>query len=280
MKKIWIILAIIVVMIFAIIMAKDAIIKASIEKAVYAVTGLKLDIGSISAGIFNGIVDIKRITLANPPNFSEKIMVDMPEVYVHYDLPAIMKGRIHLPEARFALKEFFVVKNQKGELNLNALKSVQAYRAGRPSSQSAPGKTPEIMIDRLTLRIGKVIYRDYSMGGAPLIREFNINLNETYTNVDDPYKLVNLIVVKALMDTTIAGLANFDVGGLEGTVGDVLATTKKIAAVMNGVQGTAGKTMKTATQTATQTAKQAQDTVKQAAEAAKDIFRNQFGSGE
>lgn len=274
MKKIWIVLAAVIVVIFVIGLAKDTIVKMSVEKASAMVTGLKLRIRTIHVGIFKTAVDIRGLRLENPKGFVDRTMAYIPEIYVHYDLPAIMAGKIHLPEARLVLREFVVVKNQKGELNLNALKTVQAQRERKPLSQISPGKAPEIMIDKLSLSIGKVIYKDYSRGATPFIQEFNINLNETYTNVNDPYKLASLIVVKALMNTSIARMANFDLQGLQGTIGDTLASAQKMVAQAGDVQATA----KEAVGTATKAAKGAQATAKQAVSAVKDMFKNPFDS--
>lgn len=278
MKKLLMVLAVAAVVVLLVSFAKDTIVKTSVERGVEMVTGLKMTIRSIHVGILKAVVDIKDIRVDNPSGFSDRTMIDMPVVYVQYDLPAMMGGKIHLPEARLALKEFVVVKNQKGELNLNALRSVQARKGGK---QAVPGKAPEMMIDRLVLSIGKVVYKDYSRPGVPLVKEFNINLNETYTNVDSPYTLANLIVVKALMNTSIASLANFDLKGLQGTVGDALASAQKISAAVANVNDTIAATQAQAAgtvKTATAAAKQAQDAAKQAADSVKDIFKNPFDS--
>ena len=259
MKKLLIILVAVVVVIFIALLAKDIIIKTSIEKGVELVTGLKLNMGSLKVGIFNPIVDIKNLKLLNPANFPDRTMVDIPEIYVKYDLPAIIGGKIHLPEVRLALKEFVVVKNSKGELNLDAFRTIQAQKEGKSPSEKAAGKAPEIKIDALKLSIGKVIYKDYSRGAEPFVKEFNVNLNESYTNVDNPYTLVNLIIVKALMNTSISSLTNFDLKGLQGTVGGVLSGAQK---------------------TASTAVDKAQEAVKKTTETIKDIFKNPFGSGK
>lgn len=186
MKKWGKILLIVVAVIFVLLLAKDMIIKTSVEKGVELVTGLKLSIRSLSVGIFSPVAAIKDLKLFNPSGFMDKTMIDMPEIYVKYDLGAIIGGKIHLPEVRLALKEFLVVKNSQGELNLDALKTVQAQKEGKSPTQKTSGKAPDIKIDRLALNIGKVIYKDYSKGVSPQVKEFNINLNEVYTNVDNP----------------------------------------------------------------------------------------------
>ena len=270
MKKFLTILSVVVAVIVILLFAKDIIIKTSVEKGVEFVTGLKLNIGSLNIGILKPIADIKNLQLFNPSNFPDRTMVDMPEIYVNYDLPAIIGGKIHLPEVRLALKEFVVLKNAQGKLNLDALKSVQAQKEGKSAPQKTSGKAPQIKIDALKLSIGKVIYKDYSKGGAPDVKEFNINLNESYTNVDDPQALASLIVVKALMHTSIAALTNFDLKGLQGTVGGVLGSAQKMAST---AVATAQATIATAQE-------KAQGTVTQAQETLKNVLKNPFGSSK
>lgn len=277
MKKWIVILAVVIAVAAGFAVVKDTLIKAAVEGGAQMVTGLKLSIRSLHAGILKTVVSIRDLRLANPAGFSDPEMVVMPEVYVHYDLPALLRGTVHLPEARVALAEFVVIKNAKGELNLNALVPVKAQKKGAKASQVASGKAPALKIDKLTLIIGKVVYKDYSRGGEPSVKEFPINLNETFTNVDDPYQLASLIVVKALMNTPVAALANIDLKGLQGTVGEALASAQKIAATAgNAKEAAAAVQVQAAT-----AAKQAQDAAQQAAGSVKDLFKNNpFGSKE
>jgi hypothetical protein len=278
MKKLLTVLAVVVVAVFALSLAKDVIIKAAIEKGVDAVTGLRLSIGSIHVGILKNVVDIKNLRLANPSGFPDPTMIDMPEIYVDYDLKAIMGGTVHLRQARLALKELVVVRNKGGQLNLNSLKSIKTPAQTKAGPQAAVGKAPKMRIDLLALSIGKVVYKDYSFGAAPIVKEFNIDFNETYTNIDDPVTLVNLIVVKALMKTNIASLANFDLGSLQGSVGASLANAQRTAmAAVANMQGAAASAQG-AVKSATEQAKAVQEQAKQTADAMKDLFKNPFGS--
>ena len=267
------------VVFFIFSLAKDIIIKTSVEKGVELVTGLKLTIGSLNVGIFKPAVAIKNLALLNPAGFSDRAMLDMPEIYVNYDLLAILGGNIHLPEVGLGLKEFVVVKNAQGALNLDSLRTVQAQKEGKHPSQKAPGKAPQIKIDTLRLSIGKVIYKDYSKGGTPEVKEFNINLNESYTNVDNPYSLASLIVVKALMHTPIASLTNFDLKGLQDTVGETLASAKRVAseAVATAKEKTK-QAADTAAKKAAEVEKKAQETVTQTSNKGKGLFDKTFGT--
>ncbi|MFH2146228.1 MAG: hypothetical protein ABII75_09440 [Candidatus Omnitrophota bacterium] len=57
-----------------------------------------------------------------------------------------------------------------------------------------------------------IFYKDYSGKGAPAIKEFNANINAQYENITDPQKLATIIMARALMNTTISGLANMTGG--------------------------------------------------------------------
>ena len=46
-------------------------------------TGLGLDIGSMDVGILRSAIGIKALRLRNPAGFSDRFMVELPEIYVH-----------------------------------------------------------------------------------------------------------------------------------------------------------------------------------------------------
>lgn len=260
MKKLIFIVVGILVIAVVLSFAKNIIVKSSIEKGVEVVTGLRLNMRSLNVDIIKTLVGIRDLKLFNPKGYEDRIMLDMPEIYVNYDLPAIIKGKVHLKEMRINLKEFTVVKNEKGELNLDSLKVVQAQKEGKKPEEKEKGKAPEMQIDSLELKIGKVIYKDYSKGGTPSIKEFNINLDERYENITNPYSLVSLIVVRALMGTTIASLTDFDLGGLKGTVSDTLASAQQLA---TEAAAKAQEAVKETTQKAQETLKKTTEDLKQ-----------------
>jgi len=233
MKRPVMVLVAVLAVLLVLSFAKDMIVKVSVEKGVQMVTGLSLKIKSFNVGIVKTLVGIKDLRLFNPEGYKDRVMLDMPEIYVDYDLPSVFQGKVHLEEMRIDMKEFTVVKNERGELNLNSLKVVQAQKEGKKPQEKAAQegkKAPEIQIDSLSLKIGKVIYKDYSRSGKPSVQEFAVNINEKYENITDPYSLVSLIVVKTLMNTSISRLTDFDLGGLQGTVSDTLSSAQKAAA--------------------------------------------------
>jgi hypothetical protein len=181
-------------------------------------------------------------------------------------LGSFIAGKAHLEEVRLNLKEFMVVKNEAGELNLDSLKAVGATEEEEVIDEGKKEKTemPDLQIDLLVLKIDRVIYKDYSKGTPPKVKEYNVNINERYENITNPKTFVSLIILKALKNTAIARLANFDLGKLqEGISG----TVKKTAEIALEAPVKAIEIGKDAGVKAKETA---EETVEKAAEAGKD----------
>ena len=267
MKKMKTILLIFVAILVVLFLGKNAIANMAVSRGVKAITGLTLNIKSLSVGVFRSALGIKELTLFNPSGFKEKVMVDMPELYVNYDLGAFLKGKVHLEEVRLNLKELTVIKNEKGQLNLDSLKVVQAQKEQKgPSQRKEKAKAPEIRIDLLELSIGKVIYKDYSRGTPPQVTEFDVNIREKYENISNPYVLGSLILTRALFKTQIARLANFDVRGLETGLTDAV---KKYSGALTD---TVSKTAFTTKGMGKEVAGSAKQAVGDTADALKKIF--------
>ena len=227
MKKAGIIVGIVIIVLAVLGLTKNMIVKTSVEKGVRFATGLNLEIGSMDVGFLKTYVGIKGLKLHNPDGYPDPIMVDFPDIYVDYDLGAILKKDIHLEQIRIHLKELTIVKNKNGDINLNELKSIaeggektSASKEGKASSSSP--EIPPVRIDELLLKVDRVVYKDYSRGTLK-VRNIDINLDERYENITDVEKLVNLIVLKTLMSAGLMNIAGLAVDEIRGQVSDLLA---------------------------------------------------------
>jgi len=282
MRKLSVVAVTILAILVILFVFKDLVIKASVESGVALVTGLKLNIQSFRVGLISQMVGIKNLRVFNPAGYEDKVMLDMPEIYVDFDLKDIIGGIIHLEEVRINMNEFYVVKNENGELNLDSLKVVQAQKNNEEPAGRDKAKAPDIQVDVLELKVGKVIYKDYSKGGKPTVREFNVNIDERFENIRDPYTLFTMILVRTLAKTTIARLANFDLSGLESTVSESLKAAQKAAkeAIKQATEQTEKMAKEAAAKTqnmAQEAAKQAQETMTKTADELKDALKMPFG---
>ncbi|MBU1888127.1 MAG: AsmA family protein [Candidatus Omnitrophica bacterium] len=209
MKKIFNLMLILVVLIMGTVMARDLIVKKSIENIVSVTTGMKMDISQLKVSVPKTFVSIKGMTVLNPDNFKDRVMLDIPGIYIDYELWPLLKKRVHLHELRINLKEFTLVKNQEGKTNLAFIKNLKEKNK-KSSGQKKKSSKPEIEIDTLSLKIGRVIYKDYSGGGEPIISEYRVNIDSTYKNVKDIGEIIQIITAKALMNTAIGRLTDFD----------------------------------------------------------------------
>jgi hypothetical protein len=237
---------IIIILIVAAVFGRNFIIKTAAEQGVKKVTGLPLKIASFNMGLSSQDIGIKGLQLFNPPNYPDKLMVDAPEIYVQYNFNSLLKKEVYLPHVKFHLKEFVVVKTKDGQINVNSIKAVKSAKqdeAAKTEEKKDKAKMPPLKIDLLELQIEKVILKDYSQGGQPVVREFNVGINETYHNITDPYALARLIVVRAMQNTTISQLTGLDLNSVKGAVNETLKGMEGIATgTLKGATGTLKET--------------------------------------
>ncbi len=204
-----------------VVICKDMAVKAYVEDLLKRHYDLELRMAELHIGIKTPVIHIKGLVLLNPKGFPDPIMLDMPEIFIKYDPSRLFGPRIHLYEMRLNLKECLVAKDRLGHLNVDSLKLWDGSK--RPK-----GKPSDIHIDKLRLKIGKASYKDYTKGLKPAVREFNIDIDEEYADVEDIYTLGRLIVARSLSNTFIPRLADFDVEGLNKTLRDVIKKSERL----------------------------------------------------
>ena len=207
-----------VVIVVGLVLAKDAIFKFVVEKAVTGVTGFPTHLDSLKYDL-PSTLHIEGLQIDNPPGFTEKIFVRIPEIYVALILPELLQGRgIHLPEVRLNIQEVHLEKNRQGISNVQLLSSV----GGKGGAQKKPAAAPRLagpkkpglpfLLERLELTIRKVTYEDHSgiVGAAP-VNKLAVDLQvekQVFGNITDPQILINLILTKVLREATFGRLLN------------------------------------------------------------------------
>ncbi|UCH12687.1 MAG: hypothetical protein JSW18_01710 [Candidatus Omnitrophota bacterium] len=250
MKKllIWLFIFLLVAF-FTAFKARNTIVKSILVNSVKSLTDLRITVGDINADIGKHNIDVKHLRLYNPAGFEEAVMADIPFAYLDYNPGAAILRKVHFNILKIDLKELLIVRNRTGHLNFMSIKSLQ--KPGMPKK-----KTGAFKIDRLYLSIGKVIYKDYYKNRAAVIKVYNIGLrNQLFKNVDDPKALVSTIMYKALMQTDIYQLINFNMNILKEDLTEVMDI--------------GGVIIKDFSQDASQTIK---DTAKDIKNTIKDIF--------
>ena len=235
MGKLFKVVLVLMVIAGVLIAGKNVLVKIVVEKGVKAATGLSLKIKKLDISIVSSHVGITDLRLLNPDGFPEGTMFYASEIFIDYHLRDMLRGKVHLEDLRLNFDQLIIVKNAEGQMNLAALKpkakSGSKKLAKKNTDEDTKKKAPQIQIDHLVLKVGKVTYKDYSKGGKPSIREFNINISQEFTDVTDARKLLGLIASRAIAKTALSVPFDLtadilkDVSGAPKQVVDVLKST-------------------------------------------------------
>ncbi len=247
MKKflMWIFILLILVS-FVAFKAKNIIVKSILENYTRSMTNLKLDIEGVDIDIGKHSLAIKNLKLYNPPGFEEAAMIDIPYAYIDYSPAAAVLRRVHFYILQIDLKELLVIRNRKGHLNFMHIKGLKRPR-------TSEGVRKDFKIDKLYLSIGRVIYKDYFKNEPPLVNVYKVNIrDQLFENVDDPEALVSSIMHKALVQTDISQLLNFNMNILK----------ENLKGVIDKGGGMIKRLQSKATQAIKDTAKDIKQTVK------------------
>src|SRR5260221_14245276 len=190
-KLLWMVPTGLIVLLVILFLSRNFIARKSVEIGAKRVTGFPLEIGSVDVGLFSGKVDVRDLKLMNPPEFQERMFVDMPQLYVDYRLGSMLSGAPHINDMLINIKQLVIVKTDKGDSNVMKLKGVVSSGGGSKSST-------KYQVDQLRIQVGTVTIKDYSHA-KPTERTLTLNLHRTYKNISDSTDITRLVLL------TIAG---------------------------------------------------------------------------
>ena len=101
------------------------------------------------------------------------------------------------------MKELTVVKDENSKVNLTYLENAQKPQENKNGSS-------KVQIDKLRVKVGKVVYKDYSKRKNPAVMKFNIDNEVTCEEVKDPNRVFELAIASALAQSDIGYLADFN----------------------------------------------------------------------
>ena len=191
--------------------ARNIIVKNIAISAVKKTTGLDMKVGRLDIGIFAPVVSLRDVVIGNPQSYADPTMVSLPELTVQYDLGALLQQKAHIKMMVFNLKELSLFRNDKGQMNVSAFDSVI------PKKNDGQ-KPPEIAIDVLELKIGKVVFKDYSKGTPPAVSEYHLNIDERLENITNMGSLSQFVLNKAVSRAGLGSMIGVNIGTVQNTV--------------------------------------------------------------
>lgn len=105
MKKILIIVLAVIIGISLLVVVRDFAIKSVVSIAATQITGSKVDIGWFSLCLITQSARVSNFKIYNPDGFSKRALIDLPKIVVKFDVPALIKGKLHLRLVDVDLRE-------------------------------------------------------------------------------------------------------------------------------------------------------------------------------
>jgi uncharacterized protein involved in outer membrane biogenesis len=207
MKKLIIVLGIVIISLVCISIFKNRVIKSAVTTAASRITGAQVHMDGFSLNILSSTIHITGFKMYNPEGFPEGMLVSCPQIKIIYDRASLFKPKHHFLLVEIELKEMGLTRNKEGKLNVDSLKIVQQSKA----SPSVP-----MQIDMLSLSIGKIVYKDYTIGTEPSVRVYDVNRRKSYKRVPTAQQLALLVLAEPMKAAAIKNAEIYGVAMLAG----------------------------------------------------------------
>ena len=208
---------------------KNIVVRFYLEKTIKSTIDLRFAIEECSVSILNTDARIKNLTIFNPKEFKDKLMIDIAEIYIDFDTYALLKGKPYLRDLRINVDEIAIFKNKEGKLNLESLAVVKASEQEKNAAEISGVAIPAIRIDSFELKVKKVSYKDYSQALLPMIIEKDINVNERFENIENLSLVVRLILVEAIKKAAIEQLLTINLQALSRPINGIINSVRNIS---------------------------------------------------
>lgn len=223
MKKIFfIIIPIIIVLIIIIFATKDFIAKQIIISSFNKKLDLNSSIGEVKLGLLETNINIKNFQVFNPQGFSKRIMIKIPQLFIDYDMLALLNNKVHFKKLKIYLEEFLVEKNKVGRVNIKTIKLAETKTSKKIPSQLKKEDKKEknsinLKIDKMHLIIDRIIYSDMTSDEEKR-GIFNINLDKKFKDITSMNQLRKLIITQVAFPLALDKIKNLNLEDIKDNI--------------------------------------------------------------
>jgi hypothetical protein len=192
------------------LLGRNFLIKHIVQLGAKNSLGMEIKIDKLNVGLFRSFIRIDGLKVYNPKGFEGEVLATVPLIYVDYEPVSILKRKLHCNQIEININEIAIIKNQKGELNLNKLRAIGKSSKGTSENNDKEKKgEKEVKIDQLILTFDHIKFINYSGRKRPREIKIAIGLDhQKFENFSSVKEVIQLIILKALM---YAGLQNIEV---------------------------------------------------------------------
>jgi len=182
------ILLVIVLALMLVAIGRNSIMKWAVRMGAKYFIGVELEMDSVNLGIINTDITLSNAVVMSPKGFEDEQMMKASSIYVNYELLPLLCKKIHFTNLKLDISEILVIKDHEGKMNIDAVKKIaklgvaQKDRKGKPEGPPAAGQgkimSIPLEIDRVTITLGRVVFKDYSRGGRPQVSTIKMGFSK------------------------------------------------------------------------------------------------------
>ena len=185
-----IVLIVIVLALILVAIGRNSIMKWAVRTAAKNFMGIELEMDSARLGIMNTDVKLSNVVVMSPEGFEDKQMMKASSIYVNYKLMPLFSKKLHLTDLRLDISEIVIIKDPEGKMNIDVFKKIRKHDVAQEGEKVKPGGPPPpptgqgemkaapLEFDRVTISLGKVIFKDYSSGGIPQVSTVQLGISK------------------------------------------------------------------------------------------------------
>lgn len=190
----------------AVYVYKDNIAKKEIAEELEEL-GVAVELGDVSVSILKTTILVTNLTVNNPKGFREKVLAEIPRLFIDFDIRDIWQEEMHFNEIDLDLANLYIEKTEDGKININEITASQNVPGKSKTNNGEAESHHKYRIDRLILNLGHVKAVDYSHGLMPNQLSLNMNIkNQVFKNVTDISEVAKIIKNKVASEHAFLGL--------------------------------------------------------------------------
>ncbi len=182
-KNIVFIVIILVVVFFAI--GHNSVMKWAVREVAKSFVGIELEMDSVHLGIMKTDIKLSNAVVMSPKGFENEQTMKASDIYMNYELIPLLFKKVHLTDLKLNISEIVVIKNPKGKMNTDAVKKMSKNGIAQEGGKGSRGlngldkkESIPLKIDYATISIGKVVFKDYSLGGRPQVSTIKLGFSK------------------------------------------------------------------------------------------------------
>ena len=181
-----IVIIVIVLALMLVAIGRNSIMKWAVRTVAKNFMGIELEMDSARLGVLNTDIILSNVVVMSPKSFEDKQMMKASSIYVNYELMPLIFKKVHLTDLKLDISEIVVIKDPEGKMNTDVVKKIAKRgviqeggngKPGGPPTEQDEMKNVQLEIDRVTISLGKVIFKDYSSGGRPQVSMVQLGIS-------------------------------------------------------------------------------------------------------